>query len=244
MKLISVLPERSTTGISFNATEVSASLVARMLRGPEPRRITEGWFHVATGLPLVRSDDRRCDHALPGIAKIKCKAKRRAVHGERVAEPLSPAAYQQLIVDRGVERVLDDLTEDWLALIAAVSRHAQVRTDRLGYLGMSMATRFGLPLAAALGERLHCAVLGKFGLEQSVALHPGVAHTSANNERRVACRRARDVPRPMERQRSSRGPASSRCSNRVWRPRTSASLPSPDHMRAQLTPYSRRGAGS
>ncbi|WP_405066689.1 dienelactone hydrolase family protein [Kribbella sp. NBC_01510] len=97
-------------------------------------------------------------------------------HGERVAEPLSPAAYQQLIVDRGVERVLDDLTEDWLALIAAVSRHAQVRTDRLGYLGMSMATRFGLPLAAALGERLHCAVLGKFGLEQSPALHPGM-HT-------------------------------------------------------------------
>ncbi|WP_328520817.1 dienelactone hydrolase family protein [Kribbella sp. NBC_00359] len=95
-------------------------------------------------------------------------------HGERVAEPLSPAAYQQLIVDRGVERVLDDLTEDWLALIAAVSQHAHVRTDRLGYLGMSMATRFGLPLAAALGERLHCAVLGKFGLEQSLALHPGL----------------------------------------------------------------------
>ena len=99
-----------------------------------------------------------------------------AIDGPFHGEPLSPAAYQQLIVDRGVERALDDLTEDWLALIAAVGRHTQVRTDRLGYLGMSMATRFGLPLAGELGERLRCAVLGKFGLEQSLALHPGL-HT-------------------------------------------------------------------
>jgi hypothetical protein len=36
---------------------------------------------------------------------------------------------------------------------------------------MSMATRFGIPLAVALGDRLRCAVLGKFGLLQGPALH-------------------------------------------------------------------------
>jgi dienelactone hydrolase len=95
-------------------------------------------------------------------------------HGERAGEPRSTTAYQQLIVDHGVERVLDGMTKDWLATIDAVSLVAKVRTDRLGYVGMSMATRFGLPLAAALGERLSCAVLGKFGLEQSDVLHPGL----------------------------------------------------------------------
>jgi hypothetical protein len=78
------------------------------------------------------------------------------------------------MVDHGVERVLDGMTEDWLAAIGVVSQVAPVRTARLGYLGMSMATRFGLPLGAALGERLCCAVMGKFGLEQSPVLHPGL----------------------------------------------------------------------
>lgn len=96
------------------------------------------------------------------------------LHGERVAEPLSPAAYQQRMVDQGVERVLDDMTEDWLATVDVVSQVVPVRTDRLGYLGLSMAARFGLPLGAALGERLCGAVMGKFGLEQSPALHPGL----------------------------------------------------------------------
>lgn len=95
-------------------------------------------------------------------------------HGERIAEPLGTTDYQQLIVDRGVERVLDGMTEDWLAAISVVSRFPHIRTDRLGYLGMSMATRFGLPLAAALGGRLRCAVLGKFGLQQNAVLHPGL----------------------------------------------------------------------
>jgi hypothetical protein len=78
------------------------------------------------------------------------------------------------MVDHGVERVLEGMTEDWLAAIEVVSQVAPIRTGRLGYLGMSMATRFGLPLGAALGERLSCAVMGKFGLQQSLVLHPGL----------------------------------------------------------------------
>jgi fermentation-respiration switch protein FrsA (DUF1100 family) len=39
---------------------------------------------------------------------------------------------------------------------------------------MSMGGRFGLPVAAALGPRLRCAVLGKFGIRQAAPLHPGL----------------------------------------------------------------------
>jgi hypothetical protein len=40
-----------------------------------------------------------------------------------------------------------------------------------------MGSRFGLPLAAALGGQLGCAVFGKFGLQQAQALYPGADMT-------------------------------------------------------------------
>jgi dienelactone hydrolase len=95
-------------------------------------------------------------------------------HGERAERPdMTPGEYQAGLVARGVENVVRDMVEDWIAAISA-ARASGASDGRLGYLGLSMGTRFGLPLAAALGDELTCSVLGKFGLSQSAALNPGL----------------------------------------------------------------------
>ncbi|MEV6110609.1 dienelactone hydrolase family protein [Streptomyces sp. NPDC051940] len=95
-------------------------------------------------------------------------------HGERVPAPLPPAVYQARIAEEGIEAVLDRMTDDWLAAIDAVSDAGRADGGRVAYLGLSMGARFGIPLAAALGDRLRCAVLGKFGVRLGPALHPGL----------------------------------------------------------------------
>lgn len=95
-------------------------------------------------------------------------------HGERAERPgMAPGEYQADLVARGVESVVRGMVDDWIAAIRAARASGAV-DRRVGYLGLSMGTRFGLPLAAALGEELACAVLGKFGLSQSAALNPGL----------------------------------------------------------------------
>ncbi len=74
------------------------------------------------------------------------------------------------MIDRGLETVIGDMTRDWMAALPALAACAHVDTNRLGYVGLSMGSRFGIPLAAELGFRLRCAVFGKFGLTQSPLL--------------------------------------------------------------------------
>jgi dienelactone hydrolase len=90
-------------------------------------------------------------------------------HGDRYADD-----YQERIAKAGVERVLGRMTRDWRATIDTLTSEGVADAGRIGYLGLSMATRFGLPLAAAMGSKLRGAVLGKFGLRQGPALHPGL----------------------------------------------------------------------
>ena len=95
-------------------------------------------------------------------------------HGDRVPEPMAPPAYQQLIADEGVDRVTARMTADWLEALSALADLGLADEAHVSVFGMSMGARFGLPAAAALGPRLQCAVLGKFGIRQAGPLHPGL----------------------------------------------------------------------
>lgn len=95
-------------------------------------------------------------------------------HGDRVASPMAPAVYQQLIADEGIGPVTDRMTGDWLDTLAALATSGLADEANVGIFAISMGVRFGLPVAAALGSRLRCAVLAKFGISQTALLHPGL----------------------------------------------------------------------
>lgn len=95
-------------------------------------------------------------------------------HGDRVRSPVAPSVYQQLIVDEGIERVTARMTADWLEAVSALAGLGFADNAHVSVFGMSMGARFGLPVAAALGPRLQCAVFGKFGIRQAGPLHPGL----------------------------------------------------------------------
>ncbi|MFD2419690.1 hypothetical protein [Amycolatopsis pigmentata] len=66
------------------------------------------------------------------------------------------------------------MTGDWQAVVRALGALGMVDPGHLAFLGMSMGTRFGLPLSAALDDRLRCVVLGKFGLRQGPGFPKGL----------------------------------------------------------------------
>ena len=94
-------------------------------------------------------------------------------HGDRVTAPMSAADYQARIVAEGLDVVIDRVVDDWLVTLGAIESATEADTSRVGYVGVSMGARFGLPLAAAMGCQLRCAVLGKFGLEETTGMYRG-----------------------------------------------------------------------
>lgn len=110
-------------------------------------------------------------------------------HGERVTAAMTAEAYWAEIAREGAEAVLDRMVGDWRAAIDALATAGLADDQRLGYVGLSMGSRFGLPLVAALGDRFRAAVLGKFGLRPGPALNPAMNLPSrfAADAERITC---------------------------------------------------------
>jgi dienelactone hydrolase len=95
-------------------------------------------------------------------------------HGDRVSAPMPAPIYQQLIVDEGVEAVTARLTEEWLEAVSRLADLGDLDGAHVSVFGMSMGARYGLPTAAALGTRLRCLVLGKFGVQEGPLMPAGL----------------------------------------------------------------------
>ncbi|GMU39856.1 MAG: hypothetical protein AMXMBFR23_07220 [Chloroflexota bacterium] len=67
----------------------------------------------------------------------------------------------------------DQMVEDWQAALTVAQAQPEVGTGPVGYWGVSMGTRFGLPLVVA-EPRITVAVLGLFGLKPGVEVNQRV----------------------------------------------------------------------
>jgi dienelactone hydrolase len=75
-------------------------------------------------------------------------------HGDRVKRPAPPAGSPPLPTN---------MTAEWMATVDAVQKLDYVGKGPVGYWGVSMGTRFGVPLVAA-DSRIKASVLGLYGL--------------------------------------------------------------------------------
>ena len=124
----------------------------------------------------------RLAERLAGRLRFACLAIDLPLHGERTPpgeRGLSPRQRRdRLGLDAWRERNDSATTQavaDWQAAIAAADAAGPVPYGPLGYLGLSMGTRFGIPLLAAQ-PRISAAVLGLFG---HPAADPGAAFARA-----------------------------------------------------------------
>jgi dienelactone hydrolase len=83
-------------------------------------------------------------------------------HGERVTPEQAEALRSDDAARRAAVRRIDT-TAEWKAALDAVQKLPEVGQGPVGYWGVSMGTRLGVPLVAA-EPRIKAAILGLFGL--------------------------------------------------------------------------------
>ena len=93
-------------------------------------------------------------------------------HGERRPASDGLLDYQRWVAEEGAAHAHARMRADWLAALDAATAAGWVDDRRVGFVGMSMGTRYGLAVCAALGPQLRGAALGKFGLTSIPELRP------------------------------------------------------------------------
>lgn len=83
-------------------------------------------------------------------------------HGDRVTPEQASALREDDDARRAAVRRIDATTE-WMTVLSAVQGLQEVGEGPVGYWGVSMGTRLGVPFVAA-DKRIKAAVLGLFGL--------------------------------------------------------------------------------
>lgn len=93
------------------------------------------------------------------------------VHGARgpVAAATDPA--YRLMWQRA--NVVQEMIDDWRAVLDALGAQDETDASRVGYWGLSMGTMFGLPYVAN-DSRIRAAVLGKAGLRGPSVVRSGI----------------------------------------------------------------------
>ncbi len=95
---------------------------------------------------------------------VACLAIDGPYHGDRAVPGDDPLDYQKRVVAEGPVAVHTRMCQEWLTVLEAASKAWGLDGTAVGYFGLSMGARYGIPVCAALGARLRTAVLGKFGL--------------------------------------------------------------------------------
>ena len=110
-----------------------------------------------------------------GIAVLAIDA---PFHGDRSVPGDGQRSYLDHMASQGMTEVCEETCADWVAALDDVSSRA-VDTTRIGFIGLSMGSNFGIPLCAQLGDRLRCAVVGKLGLVVAGG-YPSIVAASAD----------------------------------------------------------------
>jgi dienelactone hydrolase len=127
-------------------------------------------------------------HTRTGVARLLSRGVAVAVidgpmHGERAPRDAGRdpheffVAYRAFIADRGADAVAASMVADWRATIDHLVERGHIDPRRLGYWGVSMGSRFGIPLLAA-EPRLRAAVIGLIGPEAGDSITAAAAQVT------------------------------------------------------------------